>query len=99
MMVIVRSNIVQIIKNAAAGTLESSDIYVEVAPGQGLVLELTSVVMQQFGECIRKTMMAVIERMGVHHAHIRAHDRGALDCVIQARLETALQRAGKEQDS
>ena len=38
--------------NACAGTLESSDIYVEIAPlpsGSGVVLSVTSVVYEQFG--------------------------------------------------
>ncbi|MDR3343142.1 MAG: citrate lyase acyl carrier protein [Treponema sp.] len=89
----------QVVKNAVAGTLESSDIYIEVSPGQGITIELTSAVMQQFGDSIKKTMMEVIQRLEVQHAHIRAHDRGALDCVIMARLETALLRAGKRDAS
>ena len=40
-------------KKACAGTLESSDIYVEVAPlpaGSGIKLDLNSVVYAQFGK-------------------------------------------------
>jgi citrate lyase subunit gamma (acyl carrier protein) len=87
---------VEIVQASSAGTLESSDIYVEISPGPGIKLELSSAVMEQFGDSIKNTMTEVIRRMDVRNAHIRAHDRGALDCVIQARLETALLRGGKE---
>ncbi|MFP3043879.1 citrate lyase acyl carrier protein [Treponema primitia] len=86
----------RIVKNAVAGTLESSDVFVEVAPGKGVAIELTSIVMNQFGESIKKTIAEVVRRMGVEDVIVRANDRGALDCVIQARLETALLRAEKE---
>jgi citrate lyase subunit gamma (acyl carrier protein) len=85
----------EIIKTAVAGTIESSDIYVEVSPGTGLSIELSSPVLQQFGESIRDTMTRVAEELQVRNARIRAHDRGALDCTIRARLETALRRAGE----
>jgi citrate lyase subunit gamma (acyl carrier protein) len=83
----------RIMKTAAAGTLESSDIYIEVMPGKGVEIELSSAVMQQFGESIKKTLIEVVQRLQIEDVLIRAHDRGALDCVIQARLETALGRA------
>ena len=38
---------------ASAGTMESSDVYVEIEPGNGkLEISLESVVAQQFGEAI-----------------------------------------------
>ena len=86
----------EIVRAASAGTLESSDVYVEIFPGPGIELELSSAVMEQFGDSIKTTMMALVRRMGVGNVHIRAHDRGALDCVIQARLTTALLRGGQE---
>ena len=46
----------KIVKVASAGTLESSDAFVEVAPaGEGVSLEIDSVVYAQFGEAIRPT--------------------------------------------
>ena len=86
----------EIVRASSAGTLESSDMYVEIFPGPGIELDLSSAVMEQFGDSIKTTMREVIRRMEVRNAHIRAHDRGALDCVIQARLKTALLRAGQE---
>lgn len=88
----------QIVKPAAAGTMESSDAYVEVEPGaRGVELELESVVAQQFGEAIEKTVREVLREQGADNLRIRVVDRGALDCVIRARVETALWRGRGEQ--
>ena len=88
----------QIVKAAAAGTMESSDVYVEVEPGtQGLQLHLESVVAQQFGQSILETVREVFIENGVENANVRIVDRGALDCVIRARVETAVLR-GKEEN-
>ena len=43
-----------IIKSASAGTMESSDAYVEIEPADSLEVQLESVVQEQFGEDIRK---------------------------------------------
>lgn len=39
-------------KNAIAGTMESSDVYVEIEPADELNIQLESVVKQQFGDQI-----------------------------------------------
>ena len=39
---------------------------------------------------------AVTDALGVSKAKITINDRGAVDCVIRARVETALKRAGGE---
>ena len=86
-----------IIKKASAGTLESSDVYVEIEPGtQGIRLTLESVVEQQFGESIRSLVREVLAEYGVTDANITIADRGALDCVIRARVETAVMRGKGE---
>ena len=85
----------EIVKTASAGTLESSDVYVEVSPGSGVEIELESVVQLQFGEAIEAVVREVLEENGVQNAAVRVTDRGALECVIRARVETALLR-GKE---
>lgn len=85
-----------ILKSASAGTMESSDVYVEIEPGSnGLNIILESVVEKQFGENIKNTVKEVLMEQGVENANIRVVDRGALDCVIRARVETAILR-GKE---
>ena len=82
----------EIVKSASAGTMESSDVYVEIEPGTGLEMELESVVLAQFGSSIRRTVMAVLEENHVENAFVRVTDRGALECVIRARVETAILR-------
>ncbi|MBQ8507672.1 MAG: citrate lyase acyl carrier protein [Clostridia bacterium] len=83
----------EILKRAAAGTMESSDVYVEIAPGDsGVEIELDSVVEKQFGAEIRRVAAEVLEEQGVKNARLRLVDRGALDCVIRARVETAILR-------
>ena len=86
----------KIMKNATAGTMESSDVYVEIEPGtDGIRLQLESVVAQQFGESIKAVVREVLQEQGVENANVRVVDRGALECVIRARVETAILR-GKE---
>lgn len=86
----------QIVKNATAGTMESSDVYVEIRPcTDGISVQLESVVAKQFGDSIRQVVKDVLGEMGVENAEVRVVDRGALECVIRARVETAVMR-GKE---
>ena len=86
-----------LIKIAQAGTLESSDIMITVAPGplgSGVVIELHSIVMAQYGDDIRLTLEKTMSEQECTDIVIRAQDRGALDCTIRARTLTALSRAG-----
>lgn len=85
-----------ILKCASAGTVESSDAYVEIEPTKdGLVIHLESVVKEQFGDTIRAAVSDVLEALDVKNAEVRVVDRGALECVIRARVETAVIR-GRE---
>lgn len=86
----------QIVKNAAAGTMESSDAYVEIEPAQELTVQLESVVKTQFGESILEVVRDVLKENGVENASVRVVDRGALECVIRARVETAIHRGKGE---
>ncbi len=86
----------EIKKLATAGTMESSDAYVEIEPGNGEIqVTLESVVAQQFGDAIREVVMEVLQEQQVDSANVRVVDRGALECVLRARVETAVLR-GKE---
>ncbi len=86
----------EIKKLATAGTMESSDVYVEIEPGNGEIqVTLESVVAQQFGDAIREVVMEVLQEQQVDSANVRVVDRGALECVLRARVETAVLR-GKE---
>jgi len=87
-----------VIKRATAGTMESSDAYVEISPSESGKLEITldSVVMQQFGESIMQVVEEVLTSCGVKAAKVNVIDKGALDCVIRARVETAVMRGKGE---
>ena len=81
-----------IVKCASAGTMESSDAYVEIEPAQALEIQRESVVKQQFGDAILAVVGEVLKEQGVEKANVRVVDRGALECVIRARVETAILR-------
>ena len=85
-----------IVKNAAAGTLESSDAYVTAAPCEKLEVCIESVVMNQYGDAIRACVSETLRRLGVTEGSITVRDKGAVDCVIAARVETACRRGGGE---
>ena len=86
-------------EKAWAGTMESSDIYVEVAPlaaGSGIDLTVNSVVYAQFGDVIEKTIMETLESLAIEDMKVVVNDRGAVDCTIKARVETAVRRLTEE---
>ena len=83
-----------ILKRASAGTMESSDAYVEIEPSDGLNVNIESVVIKQFGDKIDAAVRDVLTECGVTSAAVRVVDRGALECVIRARVETAIKRGG-----
>ena len=87
----------QITKAAVAGTLESSDAQVRIAPANTLEIELNSSVGQQFGDDILATIHDVLKHFEVSNAQVIVEDKGALDCVLRARLKAALLRATDEQ--
>lgn len=89
----------KVTKTAQAGTLESSDVMITVAPGEagsGVKLEIESIVMAQYGEEIERVLRAAVEEQGISDVYVKVADRGALDCTLKARLFTALTRAGAE---
>ena len=86
----------EIKKPAVAGTLESSDcqIMIRPNPGAGIELELESDVMKMFGDSIRETAMEVLSEFHVADTSVQIKDKGALDCVIRARMQCAVCRGG-----
>ncbi len=89
----------KIVKEALAGTLESSDLMVKIAPANGeLEININSEVIKQFGEQIRQVVEETLSKMEVREGLIMIDDKGALDCVIRARLQSAILRAAEVQD-
>lgn len=64
---------------------------------ESLQIDLDSTVEYQFGGQIRKVIKETLENLGVKKAHVKATDKGALDCTIRARVTAAAVRAtGKD---
>lgn len=83
----------EILKSAAAGTLESSDCMVTVEPGEGIQLDLSSSVMNQYGRQIKAAVLETLERLDVKNANVTVVDKGALECTLKARVECAVFRS------
>ena len=80
-------------KCAMAGTLESSDCMVTVEPGEGISLDLSSRVMNQYGRQIKATVLETLKRLDVKDGKVTVVDKGALDCTLKARVECAVFRS------
>ena len=90
----------KLIKTATAGTMESNDIMITLEPRDegGIVIELTSNVMQQFGRQIEGVIRDTLKKNGVENAVVTAVDKGALDCTVAARVKAAAYRAAQSED-
>lgn len=90
----------EVLKPAVAGTLESGDAQVMIEPNEeGIIFELESVVINQFGNQIRKVVFQTLDTLQVEHAKVTVVDKGALDCTIKARVEGAVFRANNQIDN
>lgn len=85
----------KILKSAVAGTLESSDVMITVSPSDTLVIDLDSTVKNQYGKAILKCVETVLEELSVVSGEIKVVDKGALDCSIRARLQSAIFQAAE----
>ena len=85
-------------KAATAGTLESSDAMVMVEPN-GIEFDLDSVVIHQYGNSIKKTVMNTLKNLDVNDIKIRVVDKGALDCTLKARVECAVFRSTEQSEN
>ena len=61
-----------------------------------LEIEIESVVYNQYADQIKQSVQQVLDELDVKSGKISVNDKGAVDCVIQARVETAIKRAGGE---
>jgi citrate lyase subunit gamma (acyl carrier protein) len=80
---------------SSAGTMQSSDLMVQVEPADRLDIQIESTVKKQFEQLIRERIEAVLRTHAVTRALVKVSDRGALDYAIEARVETALRRAAE----
>lgn len=80
-------------QTAVAGTLESSDIQITLSKGDGIKIDLDSSVEALYGDEIRRVITETLKTYDITDAHVKAVDKGALNCTIKARTMAAAQRA------
>ncbi len=88
----------EITKQAMAGSLESSDLLVKVAPADKLDIVIQSTVIKQFGRQIRKMVSETLDELAVSKGSFVIDDKGALDCVIKARVQASVLRGAGTED-
>jgi citrate lyase subunit gamma (acyl carrier protein) len=83
------------LNQASAGTLESCDIHITLIPEQHCEnhIELESPLSRKYGKAIRQVITDCLIKAEITGVTIKAIDRGALDHVIAARMQTVLRRA------
>lgn len=83
-------------KPGQAGTIESNDAFITIAPvkqGDGIKIDLVSPTMQQYGNQIKTVIREALQYYQITDAMVIVNDKGALDCTIRARINTAIKRA------
>ena len=70
--------------DALAGTLESSDVMVRIGPAA------------QPGAAIEQVVRETLAQLGVKQANVVVDDKGALECVLRARVQAAALRAAQQ---
>ena len=88
----------KVTKEAIAGTLESSDLLVKVAPSASREIVIRSEVIKQFGKQIKRVVTETLDNLAVSEGSIVIDDKGALDCVIRARVEAAVLRGADSKE-
>ncbi len=90
----------ELVKTGIAGTFESGDITIEIDKREsgGITIDLDSTVANQFGAQIREVIARAARDCGVENAHVRAVDKGALDCTVRARVTAAVYRGADRSD-
>lgn len=89
----------KVLRNAQAGLVKKGDVLVELftqEAGNGIAVEISSPVKQEFGAQIEATVRAVLLENQVEDCLVRLEDKGAMDFALRARMETAVRRATSE---
>ena len=84
-----------LLHTASAGTLESSDCLVTVSPAGKLNLEYKGANSTVFAERTMCLVESIANEYDLKGVEISIQDQGALEITLRARIETALERAGK----
>ncbi len=84
-----------IIRAASAGSVEPGDALVTVEPCGRTRIEVSSTLYSRFGQAIEATVREVLREQDVENVKLTVDDHGALDWILRARLEIALERGGE----
>lgn len=80
---------------AAAGTMESSDVYIMATPASELIIEIRSPNLEVYGAKMRQSLEEIIAAKGIKSGRFIVDDRGALDCTLRARAESVIEASLK----
>lgn len=85
-------------EKAVAGTMESSDVLVtcEPNPEGGRKIVIDSPVLKLYEDQMLAAVNEALDKLSVTDAVLFLKDRGAIDCVIRARVMAAALRAAGE---
>ena len=88
----------EIVQKAVSGTMESCDVMVSIMPGDGTrQIRIESQVAEQFYDAILHTVEDMLDSCNIRSVSVEIFDRGAFDFTIRARLESAIEKAGRRQ--
>ncbi|HOE06074.1 MAG TPA: citrate lyase acyl carrier protein [Bacilli bacterium] len=79
-------------KIGVAGTVESNDCLITVEESDELEIIIESIVMEFFGEQIKKVIVDTLVELKIKTIKVTCNDKGALDYTIKSRLVTAIKR-------
>lgn len=91
----------RILREAEAGLLDKGDVVIKLrsgANGSGIKLDIESKVMALFGDQIKASVLEEIEKYQLSDMEVTVRDQGALDYAIRARVQTAIERAIREEN-
>lgn len=80
-------------RKSMSGREGRADCIVKISPADGLEVKIESKVKKLFGKEIERTVRSVLKEREIDKALVEVHDYGALDWVIRARLEHAIDDA------
>ena len=72
------------------GTDNKNDCSVELYLGKKQAIHIESKTMGMFDEHIKGLIKSLLTEYGIKHAHVTVNEKGALDYVIKARVEAAI---------
>ena len=84
-----------IIKKASAGTLESCDALVTITLNpeyESPKIDIESPLLATYGREMQSQVEKILEQFNIQQIQIKIIDRGAINYVLQARVETAIRR-------